>query len=34
MIRYNDANKMRILPLQLKLKNFLVNYIHIQTIMI
>ena len=33
IIRYNDVNKMTIVPLQLKIKNFfLVNYIHLQTI--
>ena len=29
IIRYNDVNKMKIVPLQLKMKNFLVKYIHI-----
>ena len=33
IIRYNDVNKMTIVPLQLKIKNFfLVNYRHLQTI--
>ena len=29
IIRYNDVNKMKIVPLQLKMKIFLVKYIHI-----
>ena len=34
IIRYNEVNKMTIVPLQLKIKIFFfVNYIHLQTIM-
>ena len=32
IIRYKDVNKLKIAPLQLKIKNFFVNYIHIETI--
>ena len=31
IIRYNDVTKMAVISLQLKTKNFLVNYVHIQT---
>ena len=29
IVRYYDINKMKIVPLQLKIKNFLVKYIHL-----
>ena len=32
IIRYKDVNKLKIALLQLKIKNFFVNYIHIETI--
>ena len=34
IIRYHDVNKMKLVPLQLKRKNFFwVNYIHLRTIL-
>ena len=32
IIRYKDVNKMTIVLLQLKIKNFFLKYIHMQTI--